>query len=596
MTVRRLAEKQPESFDFTPDNKAWADRQIAKYPEGRQASAVIPLLWKAQAQHDYWLPQKAIEKVADMLGMPYIRVLEIATFYSMFNLEPVGEHFIQICGTTPCMLRGSNEIKAVLQRRIGDQRHVSEDGKFSWLEVECLGACCNAPMVQINDDYYEDLTAENFEKLLDDLASGNSVKKGSQTGRTSSEPEPGKANTLTDSILYDGSKVGAWKQRFEEDIVAQKAREEAAAAEAAEKAKADADAKVKAEAEAAEKARVEAEAAAEAKAKAEEAAKAKADAEAKADAQANAAAAQQAKDAGVTGSGSASSGAAGGTVSATSGAGAGPVELSAAERENFAAREEAEISALLAKVDANASPEAKADAVGTRPQGLQGPRGAAGDDLKRIKGIGPVNETKLNQLGVYHFDQIADWNRQEVRWVGTYMAFPGRIDREDWQGQARGLVAQDAAVKAGTASAQADTGPVDAESEEADIKAKVAALGKDATPEQKGDAVGTRPPGLDAARGGVADDLKRIKGIGKVNEGKLNDLGIFHFDQIGAWTRPEIRWAGAYLSFAGRIDREDWVGQARVLATGGDTEFSQRVDAGQVASSADGPSRPDKTN
>lgn len=233
MTVRRLAEKQPESFSFTPDNQAWCEKQIAKYPEGRQASAVIPLLWKAQAQHDYWLPRPAIEKVADMLGMPFIRVLEIATFYSMFNLEPVGTHFIQLCGTTPCMLRGSNGIKAVLQKRIGDQRHVSADGKFSWLEVECLGACCNAPMVQINDDYFEDLTPEILNKLMDDLAAGRPVKKGSQTGRASSEPEPGKSITLNDAALYDGSQVGAWKKRFEADIADKKAKAEADAAAAA---------------------------------------------------------------------------------------------------------------------------------------------------------------------------------------------------------------------------------------------------------------------------------------------------------------------------------------------------------------------------
>ncbi len=235
MSVRRLAEVQPESFEFTPENMAWAQAQIAKYPPGRQASAVIPLLWKAQAQNDYWLPRAAIERVAQMLDMPTIRVMEVATFYTMFNLEPVGRHFIQLCGTTPCMLRGANDIRKVLEKRVGEQRHVSADGKFAWLEVECLGACCNAPMVQINDDYYEDLTVENFEKLLDDLAAGRPVKKGSQTGRVSSEPEPGKGTTLTDSTLYDGSVIGAWRERFEEDRKAAEAAAAAAAAAAAEK-------------------------------------------------------------------------------------------------------------------------------------------------------------------------------------------------------------------------------------------------------------------------------------------------------------------------------------------------------------------------
>jgi NADH-quinone oxidoreductase subunit E len=232
MTVRRLAEVQPASFAFTPENEAWAKKEIAKYPQGRQASAIIPLLWKAQEQNDYWLSKPAIERVADMLDMPYIRALEIATFYSMFNLEPVGRRFIQLCGTTPCMLRGAEQLKKVCQDRIGDQRHVSPEG-FSWLEVECLGACCNAPMVQINDDYYEDLTPESFSKLLDDLAAGRPVRKGSQTGRKSSEPEPGRGDTLNEPSLYDGSVVGAWRQRFDEARAAEK---EAAAKAAAEKA------------------------------------------------------------------------------------------------------------------------------------------------------------------------------------------------------------------------------------------------------------------------------------------------------------------------------------------------------------------------
>jgi len=204
MSVRRLAEKQPESFAFTPENQAWAEKEIAKYPKGRQASAILALMWRAQAQNAYWLPRPAIEKVAEMLDMPLIRALEVATFYSMFNLEPVGRHHVQLCGTTPCMLAGSEDIKAVCQAKIGDERHVSADGKFSWIEVECLGACCNAPMVQINDDYYEDLTPANFSKLLDDLGAGRPVKVGSQTGRVSSEPPGGKLTSLTTLYGEDG--------------------------------------------------------------------------------------------------------------------------------------------------------------------------------------------------------------------------------------------------------------------------------------------------------------------------------------------------------------------------------------------------------
>ena len=191
MSVRRLADQQPDSFVFTPVNEEWAKREIVKYPEGRQASAVISLLWRAQKQNNYWLPRPAVELVGRMLDMPFIRVLEVATFYTMFNLEPVGRFHVQLCGTTPCMLRGAEAIKQVCHDRIGEPGHCSSDGMFSWLEVECLGACCNAPMVQINDAYYEDLTPENFGALLDDLAAGLPVKVGSQTGRVGSEPTGG---------------------------------------------------------------------------------------------------------------------------------------------------------------------------------------------------------------------------------------------------------------------------------------------------------------------------------------------------------------------------------------------------------------------
>ncbi len=192
MSVRRLAppEVQPKAFAFSPETLAFAQKQVTKYPEGRQASAVIPLLWEAQGQLG-WLPQKALEAVGEFLGMPYIRVLEVATFYTMFNLEPVGEHFVQLCGTTPCMLRGANELKKVCEKHIGGQRHVTKDGKLSWLEVECLGACVNAPMVQINKDYYEDLTPESLEQILLDLKAGKAVKPGPQVKRQFSAPMGG---------------------------------------------------------------------------------------------------------------------------------------------------------------------------------------------------------------------------------------------------------------------------------------------------------------------------------------------------------------------------------------------------------------------
>jgi NADH-quinone oxidoreductase subunit E len=190
MAVRRLAEPhlQPASFAFTDENLAWAKKQIAKYPEGRQQSAVIPLLWRAQEQAGGWLPQKAIEHVAQVLGMANIRVLEVATFYTMFNLAPVGKFHVQMCGTTPCMLRGAGALLDICNRRIGHQYEVTADGKFSWVEVECLGACVNAPMAQINYDYYEDLTPETFEKILDEMAAGRTPKPGPQVDRQMSGP------------------------------------------------------------------------------------------------------------------------------------------------------------------------------------------------------------------------------------------------------------------------------------------------------------------------------------------------------------------------------------------------------------------------
>lgn len=191
MSVRRLHENQPYSFAFTQENMDWAATQIAKYPEGRQASAILPLLWQAQKQGGGWLSEPAIRCVADMLGMAYIRALEVATFYSMFNLSPVGEFFVQLCGTTPCWLRGADDLKAVCRRQIGEPGDVSGDGKLSWIEVECLGACVNAPMVQINDDFYEDLTADTFERLLEDLRHGRDVVTGPQNGRQASAPEGG---------------------------------------------------------------------------------------------------------------------------------------------------------------------------------------------------------------------------------------------------------------------------------------------------------------------------------------------------------------------------------------------------------------------
>lgn len=181
-----------DSFEFSQAGKARCDEIIARYPEGRQQSAVIPLLDLAQRECSGWLPTAALEHVAERLGMAKIRVLEVASFYSMFNLEPVGKNFVQLCRTTPCWLRGSDDLRAVAAEVTGcELGQTSDDGVFTVVEVECLGACCNAPMVQINDEYFEDLTAENFRDVLEALKRGETPKKGSQTGRNGSEPAAG---------------------------------------------------------------------------------------------------------------------------------------------------------------------------------------------------------------------------------------------------------------------------------------------------------------------------------------------------------------------------------------------------------------------
>jgi NADH-quinone oxidoreductase subunit E len=335
MSVRRLADEQPTSFEFTPENRAWAEQERAKYPAGRQASAVLALLWRAQKQNGYWLPRAAIEKVAAILDMPNIRVLEVATFYTMFNLAPVGRHYVQVCGTTPCMLSGSDDIKSVCRSRIGEQGHVTPDGQFSWIEVECLGACCNAPMVQINDDYYEDLTSESFAKLLEDLATGRPVKRGSQIGRESSEPVGGLTAL---AMLYGADGRGSLE----------------------------------------------------------------------------------------------------GSLPAND---QPPATLDETTAEVHAEAEAAHINATLATLPGDATAQQKADAVGARPLAIEAPRGDAPDDLQRIKGVGPINEKRLHELGIFHFEQIAVWVRSEIRWVGTYLSFPGRIDREQWVAQAAKLAA-----------------------------------------------------------------------------------------------------------------------------------------------------------
>jgi NADH-quinone oxidoreductase subunit E len=204
MSVRRLAKDQPASFAFSKATKAKADWWIAKYPADRRQSAVIPILWLVQKQEG-WVSEPAIRAIADLLGMATIRVMEVATFYTMFMLEPVGTSaLIQVCGTTPCMLRGAGDLMKVCRDKIGPKDVLSADGRFTWQEVECLGACANAPMAQINDYYFEDLTPETIGQIIDDFAAGKTPQRGPRVDRVNSAPEGG-ALTLTDPKLYDGS-------------------------------------------------------------------------------------------------------------------------------------------------------------------------------------------------------------------------------------------------------------------------------------------------------------------------------------------------------------------------------------------------------
>ena len=379
--LRRLHHEQPESFAFTPANLAWAEAQITKYPEGRQASAVIPLLWRAQEQEG-WLTRPAIEAVADMLGMAYMRVVEVASFYFMFQLQPVGTvAHIQVCGTTSCMICGAEDLIGVCRDKIAGKAHeLSADGKFSWEEVECLGACANAPMAQIGKDYYEDLTAERLSEIIDELAAGKVPVPGPQNGRFASEPKSGltslkdyeSGHTKYNASAQLATDIGDTVKRIDGTEVPllapwQNAEDKTAPA---------ASTSLKEPKPAANKAVDETgidkrEAEAEAKAKPEASAK--------------------------TGD-------------------AATTEAPAPSRD---------------------APTA-GTVEGVRPQALDGPRNGQADDLKQIKGVGPKLEKLCNTLGFYHFDQIAGWSDAEVAWVDENLeGFKGRVTRDEWVSQAR---------------------------------------------------------------------------------------------------------------------------------------------------------------
>ncbi|MBV0911432.1 NADH-quinone oxidoreductase subunit E [Anianabacter salinae] len=364
--LRRLYHDQPANFAFTPENREWAEAQITKYPAGRQASAIIPLLWRAQEQEG-WLSRPAIEHVADMLGLAYMRALEVATFYFMFQLQPVGSVAnIQVCGTTSCMICGAEDLMAVCKDKIAKRPHeVSADGKFSWEEVECLGACANAPMAQIGKDYYEDLTAERLGEIIDELAAGKVPTPGPQNGRYASEPMSG----LTSLMEYDS---GHTKHN---------------------------------------------------------------------------ASVQIATDLGDTVK----------RIDGTEVPLRTPWNPETDVNVDVRSTPKSPRPAKGVPIDETGIDEREAPAKGTghppatepgeaaerpqkKPQSLSGPRGGGADDLKKIKGVGPKLEQLLQSLGFYHFDQIAGWTEEEVAWVDENLeGFRGRVTRDDWQAQAKVL-------------------------------------------------------------------------------------------------------------------------------------------------------------
>ncbi|MBN9549911.1 MAG: NADH-quinone oxidoreductase subunit NuoE [Alphaproteobacteria bacterium] len=358
MSVRRLAEAslQPASFAFNKENAAAVQQWIAKYPKGREQSAIIPLLMIAQEQEG-WVTKAAIETISDMLGMPRIRGLEVATFYTQYQLNPVGTRaHIQVCGTTPCMLRGSEALMDVCRSKIHhDQFHTNDKGTLSWEEVECLGACVNAPMVMIFKDTFEDLTPERLAEIIDlyDAGKGAEVKPGPQNGRHGSEPAGGLKTLTSEKAILKSTR----------------------------------------------------------------------DKEAKA-------AAKAAKDA---------------AAAAPAAAPATPTPAPVAAAPATAAPS-APAPAKLAAVDTAKTAPAKAAAAKpakpslddkNRPAGIEKP--AAVDDLKLISGVGPKIEGTLHSLGIYTFAQVASWKKAEREWVDGYLSFHGRIDRDDWVKQAKAL-------------------------------------------------------------------------------------------------------------------------------------------------------------
>ena len=407
MAVRRLADDavQPDGFAFNRANAAWAKKKLKDYPKGREASAVIPLLMRAQDQ-DGWVTKPAIESVAQMLEMPFIRVLEVATFYTQFQLAPVGTHaHVQVCGTTPCMLRGSEDLKEVCRRRIHpEQHHLNAEGTMSWEEVECLGACVNAPMVMIFRDTYEDLDVERFEQMLDAFAAGqgDNVPTGPQIERHKSAPEGGATTLLIDPTVdrphdHDGAE--------ENPLPTEAGRPDSHAPMANPAVKSPVS-----------------------REKAKKASKV-------ADEETEPLTAED-----VSGSG---------TEEGTAPGKAKPADAKRAARQG-ASKEQPPAGAPSAKAKGQptrggepgdikpmAALVGEAQATPGQPQAVAKP--AEPDDLKLISGVGPKIEQTLNGLGIWTLAQIAAWNEVEQSWVDGYLRFRGRIGRDDWVRQADAL-------------------------------------------------------------------------------------------------------------------------------------------------------------
>ena len=416
MSVRRLAEDdvQPSGFEFTRENAKWADQTIRKYPEGRQQSAVIPLLMRAQEQEG-WVTKAAIESVADMLGMPYIRVLEVATFYTQFQLKPVGTRaHVQVCGTTPCMLRGSEALMDVCRRKIHpDQFETNEAGTLSWEEVECQGACVNAPMVMILKDTYEDLTPERLEEIIDLFEAGNGaeVPPGPQVERVYSAPVGGRTTLLDD----DGGKPSTSRKNGTagSKVPPSKAGKPVTSAP-------ETDAAI--ETPSPEKAE-----------------------SSKEEVRTGGKVAKEAEAKGKPGDSTSGSAAA----SAVSGNELGRDRSNPTMKVAGTARSHSTPKAGSGKEDGGrANPTMKiarsakgageaGEAPSGRPPAIERPDKP--DDLKMIAGIGPKIEEKLHEIGIWTWQQIANWKKAECNWVDAHLNFHGRIEREQWVKQAKAL-------------------------------------------------------------------------------------------------------------------------------------------------------------